>query len=102
MSPDSFETYRRIEEQLQTMANTLARVEERLEGFTAERQRAHDDHVSCRASVDKELEDLDLKYDRLGEAFSRLLTWGKAIAVIGSAAGTALVVLNILLAVGRM
>ena len=94
LAPDSMNTYLSIQQDIGKMKGALGRIEGMLSGFGEQRQRAHEDHVACRAAVDKELDDLTEHYKALDSAMSKLITWGKALGIVGTVIIVSLAVLN--------
>lgn len=100
MAPDTMDTYRSIMAELGHLKEAIGRIEGQMAGLGEQRTRAHEDHVACRAAVDKDLEVLTCKYDRLEEQLSRLVTWGRSLSIAGGLLVSVLTVINILLALG--
>jgi hypothetical protein len=111
MTPDSMDTYRQIVDSLQVMEReigdlklTMGRIESAIESSSEARQIAREEHSLCRAGLEKRMdkfeEDTEQRIEAMETRQSTLITWGKAIAILGGALGAALLILNILQAIG--
>ena len=111
MTPDSMDTYRQIVTSLQQMEReigdlklVMGRIESSIETTIEARQLAREEHALCRSGLEKRMDKFEEETDaRIAAMESRqdtLITWGKAIAIIGGALAAVLVVLNVLQAIG--
>ena len=111
MTPDSMESYRAIQASLLGLEKEIGELRAEFRGIASsiessveQRQIARQEHTFCRASIEKRMDkfeaDTDGRITEIEEQNSKLLTWGKAIALIGGATAAILVVLNILQAIG--
>ena len=117
--PDSLQTLLAHQE---TMASDLvevkvsiARMEQKLTSMcssqSSERDTMREERSVCRAGFDGRIVRLENRTDAIEQQmtadietlegkFATLLTWGKAIAIVGSIGAATLIILNILQAVG--
>ena len=111
MTPDSIETYRQIMVSLQGMEREIGEVKAGLERMAAAmestseaRRIAREEHNLCRSGIEKRMDrfeqDADTRIQHLEDRTDTLITWGKAIGIIGGFIAVVLVVLNVLQAVG--
>lgn len=111
MSPDSIETYRQIMSSIQGLEHEIGDLKgivggltKAIEGFSDQREFAQDQHVLCRGALEKRMGDFEERatgrMNGLEKSQNTLLTWGRALVIIGGACTAALVILNILMAIG--
>lgn len=100
MSPDSMDSYRHLADEITLLREGVARIETKITTLCAQRKEAHEDHVGCRAHIDKEIDRISEEQAALDETVNKLTAWGKAVAIVGSICIAALTIINILLSIG--
>jgi hypothetical protein len=100
MTPDTFETYRRIEAQISDMRESMARIETKLSTMCEQRKDQHAEHVGCLAQRETAFESNAAEHDQIWAAINRLTTWGKAVSIVGGILVTVLSIISIALAIG--
>ena len=78
----------------------LARVETKLEQMCAQRQEQRTEHVACLAARELNFTANDADHAEIWKAVSRLTTWGKAIAIVGSILLAVLGIVSYVIAIG--
>lgn len=100
MTPDTFETYRRIEAQISDMRESMARIETKLNTMCEQRKEQHAEHVGCLAQRETAFESNEKAHEQIWASINRLTTWGKAISIVGGILVTVLSIVSIALAIG--
>lgn len=104
MTPDSFETYTRIESQIAVVSETLARVETKLMTICAttneRRQEQRDEHSHCQDLIHKRLNEHEGVHVELRNNITDLSVKWKVAAGLISAFLVALTALNVILSLG--
>jgi len=111
MTPESMESYRAIQASLLGLEREIGDLKAAVRGIASSietsaeaRQVAREEHHMCRAALEKRMdsfeEDANARIDSIDSRQDKLLTWGKAIALIGGFVSAVLVVLTIMQSVG--
>ena len=111
MTPDSMDSYRAIQASLLGLEREIGELRADLKGIatsietsTEARRIALEEHRLCRAGLEKRMENFEEeasgRIDAIDARQDKLLTWGKAIVLIGGAVSTVLVILTIMQSVG--
>lgn len=92
------------QEAMQAMVAALqvgqARIETKLDTMCEQRREQHQEHVSCLAARECAFENNEADHVAIWKAISRLTTWGKAIALVGSILATVLGIISVALTIG--
>jgi hypothetical protein len=100
MTPDSFQTYQRIERELSAVRETMVRIETKINTMCEQRKEQHEEHTNCRASIEKAFEDNDKEHGDMWKVIRSLDVKWKVASGLGGAIIVVLTILNILLSVG--
>lgn len=111
MSPESMETYRSIQASLLALEREVGELRGDVQSLTTaisqvvrERDLAREEHRFCRNGLEKRMDEFEGGCgERIGvieKQQQTLLTWGKALTIIGGLFAVVLVVLNIAQAFG--
>ena len=100
MTPDSFETYQKIERELGAVRETMARIETKLTTMCDQRKEQHEEHLSCQAHINKVFDENDAEHRAMWKVIRSLDVKWKVASGLGGAIIVVLTILNILLSVG--
>ncbi len=95
MTPDA--NQRKMAADITDIKVIVGRLDERITTLCNERRTQHDDHLHCRGELDREIERLWGEWTKLSECVNKLLSWGKALGIVGSALVIILAAINIVL-----
>lgn len=94
------ETMQQLQTDMSAVKVSLGKLETSVETLCRERVEQQGQHTTCRHDLDRQLADNQRAHDEIWQTLNRLMSWGKAVAILGTAAVLVLTVLNILQAVG--
>lgn len=77
-----------------------ARIETKLDTMCEQRREQHAEHTACAAHNESNFAANDRDHEEIWKAISRLTTWGKAIAIVGSILLMTLGIISYAIAVG--
>lgn len=78
----------------------MARVETKLTTMCQQRQEQHSEHTACLAQRETVFTSNEKEHEEIWKAISRLTTWGKAIAIVGSILLVTLGIISYIIAIG--
>lgn len=97
----------RLLDQQAEMARTLTelqvavgQINVKLTAMCEQRVEQHQEHISCLACRETNFAANDQEHVDMWKAISRLTTWGKAVAIVGTILITALSIASVMLALG--
>lgn len=89
-----------MQDKLVALQTGQVRIETKIDTLCEQRREQHTEHVGCLAQREAAFIDNEADHVAIWKAISRLTTWGKAIAIVGTILATTLGIISVAIALG--